>query len=114
MLLVRESSADNEGNSIRGFMHGEAQSNGWTVLDLQNFWLALHKIGWVQSAINSDAGDVGQLAYLLPDQKYSLVAPRGDVSTWERKSFTPDFKDAPEGGSIMYFYVRDAKVRPTS
>lgn len=110
LILVRESNADNEMESIRAFRKGEAQSNGWTVLDLQNFWISLHKIGWVESAINSDAGDVGQLAYRLPGGEYSLVAPRGDVSAWERKNFDAGFKGAPQGGALMYFYVRDESL----
>jgi hypothetical protein len=112
VILVRESNADNEMESIRAFRKGEAQSNGWTVLDLQHFWLALHKIGWVESAINSDAGDVGQLAYRLPDGEYSLVAPKQDVSNWERKTFKADFAGAPQGGAVMYFYVRDKRAEP--
>jgi hypothetical protein len=107
---VREPNTDSEGASIAGLQKWQAQSGGWNVPDLQNFWLSMLKARKVWNAINSDAGDVAQLAYLLPSREYSLISPRGDNPGYERRTFKPDFTNAPQGGSLMYFYVRDAEL----
>jgi hypothetical protein len=108
MILVREPKNDNEGTSIQNLIDGAPQSGGWNVPDLQRFWKSLMDRGLIWNAINSDAGDVGQLAYQLPDGNYNLIPPR-NASPFERKVFTPAFENAPQGGALMYFVVRDGK-----
>jgi hypothetical protein len=107
LLVVREPNFDSEAQSIQALEKRVPNGGGWMVSDVQNFWLALMKQGKIWNAINSDAGDVAQLAYLQRDGTYTLVSPRGDNPTFERRVFAPDFKNAPQGGALMYFYVRD-------
>ncbi|MDQ3814028.1 MAG: hypothetical protein M3347_08755, partial [Armatimonadota bacterium] len=102
LIVVKE--PDNEMASILAFRHNQPQAGGWTVPDLQRFWQAMVRANTVWNAVNSDAGGVAQLAYRLPDGKYALLP-----GTPQRLVFTPNFKNAPSGGSIMFFYVRDAK-----
>lgn len=109
MLLVREPQGDTEGISIRGLTDGVPQGRGWNVADLQRFWGAMQERGLIWNAINSDAGDVGQLAYIQPNGKYQLVSPQGDNPSFERREFSPQFEGAPQGGALMYFYVREEK-----
>ncbi len=106
MILVREPKGQDEGGSTNTFISGGVQSGGWNVPDLQRFWQSLMARGLIWNAINSDAGDVGQLAYELPGGSYNLIPPR-NASPFERKIFSPDFKNAPQGGALMYFLVRE-------
>ena len=103
LLFVKE--PDSETASVLAARHGAGWMGvslwgGWTVADVQRFWLS--KGVW--GAINSDAGDVAQLALLRPDKNYDLVPPR-QGSDQMRLKFKPDFKGAPHGGALMYFYV---------
>ncbi len=103
LLFIKE--ADSESASIIAARHGGgffgvSLWGGWTVADVQRFWQA--KGVW--DAINSDAGDVAQLALLRPDKNYDFVPPR-QGSAKMRLKFKPDFKNAPKGGALMYFYV---------
>ena len=108
LLFVKEPSSETQsGYSLRW---GLPDGDGWSVADVQRFWLALVKVGWVWNAINSDAGGVGQLTYLQPDGKYLFLPPG---ATTQRLVCAPDFENAPlakAGGAIMYFYVRDGKT----
>jgi hypothetical protein len=108
MILVHEPKQDGEGQSIRNLIKGNPQEGGWNVPDLQRFWKSLLAQGLIWNAINSDAGGVGQLCYLLPDGNYNLIPP-GSASPLERKIFTPQFQGAPQEGALMYFYVREEK-----
>jgi hypothetical protein len=102
LLFIKE--PDSESASIiavrRGNFFGVSLWGGWTVADVQRFWL--QKGVW--NAINSDAGDVAQLALLRPDKNYDLV-PSRQGSSKMRLKFKPDFTGAPDGGALMYFYV---------
>lgn len=103
LLFIKE--PDSESASIVAVRHGDGFMGlslwgGWTVADVQRFWLA--KGVW--GAINSDAGGVAQLALLRPDKNYDLV-PAQQGSFQMRLKFKPDFKNAPTGGALMYFYV---------
>jgi hypothetical protein len=80
---------------------------GWTVPDLQRFWLSMKSQG-VFNAINSDAGDVLQATLLRRDGNYDLIPPGWATREYSKKTFAPDFKGAPQGGALMYFYVRDS------
>ena len=75
---------------------------GWSVSDVQRFWQS--RGAW--NAINSDAGDVAQLAVTRPDQNYDLV-PSRQGSGQMRLTFGPQFAGAPDGGALMYFYVSE-------
>ena len=107
LLLVQE--PDTEGASILALLRGvptgsAAGKGGWMVSDVQRFWQAMK----VPNAVNSDAGGAAQLTYRLPDARYTLVTPRiGDIP--RRLICKPDFAQAPNGGAMMYFYVRELK-----
>ncbi len=106
MILVREPVGQNEGGSINDLVSGAPQRGGWNVPDVQRFWMSFLTQGKIWNAINSDAGDAGQLAYKLPDGNYTLIPPR-NASPFERKIFSPQFQNAPQGGALMYFLVRE-------
>lgn len=97
LLFVKQTGT--EGGAVMA-SHGHGPpTGGWTVSDEQRFWLAHGAWG----AINSDGGDVAQLAFLRPDGNYLLLPPIAQ----QRLTFTPDFPDAPQHGALLYFYVRD-------
>ena len=105
LLFVKE--GDSEGASISalrvgGGLLGVGLMGGWSVADVQRFWLAQGAWG----AINSDAGDVAQLSVLRPDGNYDLVPSRQSSSAM-RLTFGPDFAGAPDGGALMYFGVSE-------
>ena len=95
LLFVKE--PGNETESALAFRRGEIGRGGWTLYDLQRFWLS--KKVW--GAINSDGGNVAQLAHLQANGLYTLITEN------ERKTVTPEFENAPGGGALMYFYVRE-------
>ena len=100
LLVVVES--DHELGSKLALKRGEPDAGGWTLADLQRFWLAFGAWG----AVNSDGGAVTQLVLLRPDGKYEMQPPR--ISSPNRRLvFGRDFKNAPEGGTLMTFYVRE-------
>ncbi len=66
LLFVQD--PDTEASSAIQFRHGLAMVGGWSLADLQRFWLA--KGVW--GAINSDGGDIAQLTYLRTDGNYLL------------------------------------------
>ncbi len=85
--------------------------------DVQRFWLSLQRAKNISTAVNSDGGDVAQLLLLRPDNRYSFVAPRflldtlpnGKTRDATDKSVLPkDLNNAPRGGTLMSFYIRDA------
>lgn len=104
LLLVKE--PDNEAGSAVALKRGLPVAGGWTVPDLQRFWQSRN----VWCAVNSDAGDVAQLVYQRPDDRYEMIPPRW-ASNQMRLLLERDYSNAPKGGSIMYFYVRDASAR---
>ena len=107
LLFVKQTGT--EGGAVMA-SHGHGPpTGGWTVSDEQRFWLA--KGVW--GAINSDGGDVGQLTYLLPDGNYLLMPPRGGGHYRQRLIFPPDFPNAPPGGTLLYFFVRDTETTPS-
>lgn len=104
VLWVKE--PDSESGSAVAMRRGLPVGGGWTVPDLQRFWLSLKPQG-VFTAINSDAGDVLQTTQLRADGNYDLIPPGWATREYQRKTFAPDFVNAPNGGALMYFYVRD-------
>ncbi len=101
LLILNEPDTENE--SIRAFRAGTSAANpGWTVADLQRFWLALG----VEGAVNSDGGVVTQLAWERPDRKYEMLPPRL-VAPNKRLLFDDKFVGAPGGGSLMTFYIKE-------
>lgn len=104
LLLVKE--PDSEGSSIVAFRNGKPDSGGWTVADVQRFWLSLRRSRPLGSAVNIDAGGVAQMALMRPDKTYDYdVVPGQEESTAQRLQSSSSFTNAPRGGSIMYFYV---------
>jgi hypothetical protein len=102
LLFVKE--PDSETASIYAHDLGVPLAGGWTVADLQRFWLSLG----VWGAVNSDGGDLAQLLVRRDaDGGYDLTPPRW-ASRAMRLSLPPDGSGAPEGGALMYFVVRDA------
>jgi hypothetical protein len=100
LLVVKE--PDDESFSFIARYTRQPGDGGWTVADLQQFWKAFGAWG----AVNLDGGDVTQLAALRAGGRYLLVPPAW-ASKKRELSFSPRFWRAPQGGSIMYFYVRD-------
>lgn len=100
LLIVKE--PDAEAPSIIAFRDHLPLMGGWTVADEQRFWQQFG--AWC--ALNLDGGDVTQLTALRADGRYDLVPARWG-SGGMRLTFPPDLKDAPPGGSMMYFFIRD-------
>jgi len=101
LLFVKE--PDAEGVSMAAWDHGVPLGGGWSLPDEQRFWQALGAWG----AVNSDAGDVAQLAYRLTNGRYEL-SPAKWIFTGGRRDYGPEFNHAPQGGSLMYWVVREA------
>jgi hypothetical protein len=110
LLTVKE--PDDEGSSsvalswaVRGgpIPGGMLLTGGWTVPDVQQFWLS--KGVW--GAINSDAGGVLQLVFRHPKGNYTFVPPRQETGI-KRIETDVNWNGAIEGGgAIMYFLVRE-------
>ncbi len=101
LLFVKQTGT--EGGGIMA-SHGHGPPvGGWTVSDEQRFWLA-HKNIW--GAINSDGGDVAQLAYSLPDGNYCFL-PSISGGYYQQRLIVPPAFPAPPGGTLLYFLVRD-------
>lgn len=100
LLVVKE--PDHELASRIDQRFGKPMQGGWSLADIQRFWQARG----VWSAVNLDGGNVTQLLYQRSDRHYELVPPRWSSSEL-RKTLSPDLKGAPEGGTLMYFYVRE-------
>ena len=81
-------------------------TGGWTLADLQRFWVA--KGVW--GAINSDGGPPEQFTYKLANGRY-VLSPAQWAADGGRIECAPEFANAPHGGSLMYFYVRDVSGR---
>ena len=100
LLAVKE--PDWEAGSSYALQYKLPLGGGWTVADVQRFWLSRGADG----AINSDAGDVAQLAYRR-GKNYQLIPPRW-ASNQMRIDVKSDFSNAPHGGAVTYFTLRDA------
>jgi len=113
LLFVKE--PDSESASIVALHHGGGFMGlslwgGWTVADVQRFWLALRKAKGIENAINSDAGGVAQLVLLRPGGDYDFVPPQQGGAQMRMK-MKPEFKGAPAGGALMYFYVSESSKK---
>lgn len=103
LLFVKE--PDAEAASIAASQHRISMAGGWSVYDVARFFAALG----VWGAINSDAGDVGQLLYRKPSGAYDLVPPKW-TSREMRVKLLPDFSNAPPGGTLMYWIVCERRA----
>ena len=84
---------------------GLSLGGGWTVADVQRFWL---KKG-VWGAVNSDAGDVLQWVARTP-KGYEMMPPR-QGSARGRLQCAPNWNGAVAGGGAqMYFLVRETPI----
>lgn len=100
LLFVKAPTTETE--SALAFKHNTFIEGGWTLADVQRFWIS--KGVW--GAINSDGGGPAQLTNLRRDGNYGLIPPRWAADT-KRLVFSPAFAGAPVGGSLMYFYVNE-------
>ena len=105
LLIVKE--PDREGVSIAGFLFRIPVMGGWMVSDLQRFWSSKGVLG----AVNVDGGDVMEMVYRHDDGRYTMLPPRLG-SRAMRLEFDERFEGAPEGGTMMYFYVREGDDEP--
>lgn len=100
LLIVKE--PDREPISALAFKFHIPLMGGWSIADLQRFWLSVK----VWGAVNIDGGDVTQMAFLRENGRYEVVAPRW--STFKaRLRVNPCLDNEPKGGALMYFYVTD-------
>ncbi|MCS6860376.1 MAG: phosphodiester glycosidase family protein [Abditibacteriales bacterium] len=102
LLIVKE--PDSETASVWAFRHRVPLRGGWTVADLQRFWQAMK----VWGAVNIDGGEVTQMVYRRKDGQYAMIPPRW-AALQPLLLFPPSLPNAPEGGTLMYFYVRDTR-----
>jgi hypothetical protein len=102
LLIVRE--PDSETGSAIAAKRGLPVAGGWTLHDLQRFWMSMH----VWGAVNVDGGDVTQMVYRRGDGRYEMVPPRWATAEM-RVVLPPELSAAPEGGTLMYFYVREMR-----
>ncbi len=101
IIFVRE--PDEEWHSSMALTHGIPLGGGWTLSDLQKFWMALG----VWGAVNSDGGNVDQMTFRYPSGGYGLIPPMGTLSY--PAGYGPDLAHAPHSGALLYFYVRDQR-----
>ncbi|MCS7254900.1 MAG: phosphodiester glycosidase family protein [Armatimonadota bacterium] len=100
LLVVKE--PDREAISALALRFHIPLMGGWSVSDLQQFWLSMK----IWGAVNIDGGDVAQMAFLRDDGEYEVVPPRW--STFKgRLRINPCLSSEPKGGALMYFYVAD-------
>ena len=104
-LLVVDAPGTETGAKL-AVKYGGKQGAGWTLADLQRFWLKFGAWG----AVNNDGGSVTQFTYLRKDGLYEMLPPQ-IAAPRKRLTFHPDFQGAPQGGTLMTWFVRDAAGR---
>jgi hypothetical protein len=102
LLIVKE--PDSEGASLFALANRLPLQGGWTVADLQRFWISMG----VSNAVNIDGGDVTQLAALRSDGQYDIIPARW-ANRSKRMVVPANCQGAPAGGTMMYFYIREDK-----
>lgn len=103
-LAIKEQ--DDEGSSIMAVNERRYQPGGWTVADVQRFWLS--KGVW--AAINSDAGDAMQMTFARPGGGYTYLPPEFVARNTMRQNLDDQLKGAPQqGGALMYYYVYEKR-----
>jgi len=100
LLVAKE--PDSEAGSSIALKRDLPVAGGWTVADLQAFWVRKGVYG----AVNIDGGDVTQMVYLRGDGQYEMVPARWATAK-QRMTLPPTLEGAPQGGTLMYFHVRD-------
>lgn len=100
MYVLIVSEPDTETSSINAFRKHYAQVGGWSLADLQEFWMSLH----VWGAINSDGGLETQRTLLQQDGSYDLLTPQIGAPAKHIK-LAKDLSNAPPGGTLMSFFV---------
>jgi hypothetical protein len=107
LLAVKEPDMESSSSLALSFaVRGESippnttLGGGWTVADVQKFWE--NKGVW--GAMNSDAGDVLQLALKEKDSSYDLIPPR--IGSDKMRLIMPmEAPNLKKGGALMYFYI---------
>ncbi len=95
---------------------------GWTLGDLQRFWLSMRDQNGVRSAVVFDGGDVAQAAWKRPNGNFQVLAPRIALAPKEsatlRLESDAKFQNARvqslRGGALTYFFVREEKKESVS
>jgi hypothetical protein len=100
LLVVNE--PDTENAAKMALKRGTDDMTGWTLEDLQRFWLSFGAWG----AVNSDGGVVTQLVWRRQDGRYEMLPPRTGSAS-QRLLLEPDFSNAPSGGTLLTFYVSE-------
>lgn len=91
---------DNEITSKRAYRDRISEGDGgWTVADLQKFWISFG----ADFAVNNDGGMVAQLVHLQADGSYEFVPPKW-VSD-KRVKLGPTLEGAPKGGGTLMSWV---------
>jgi len=101
LLFVKDFGTETE-NAL-AFRHGRPGKGGWTLADLQRFWQAKQ----VWGAINSDGGGPAQLTFLLRNGHYLFIPAQWAAGNQRLEMSPAASTNAPQGGTLMYFYVRD-------
>lgn len=99
VLIVIE--ADHEVGSKLAVKYGGEDPSGWTLADLQDFW----KKRGTWGAMNSDGGVVTQLALRRPTGSYEVVSSLQSNQPGRKVFQSPGL--APDGGSLLTFYVHE-------
>jgi hypothetical protein len=116
LLFVKE--PDGETTSRAAVLQSRAAVGGWTLADVQRFWLALG----ATDAVVTDGGDVAQLAYRTASKadnhNWFLVPPRFSTAAGAAtKRFSPSSlaqipKAARVGGALSYFMIWRTAATP--
>ncbi len=104
LYLLVVNAPETENASKLALLHGGAIGGGWTLADLQRFWLSFGAWG----SVNSDGGAVTQLVFLRRDGRYEMLPPRIAAPN-QRLLFDRNLESPPQGGTLMTFFVRSMK-----
>jgi len=113
VLFVKE--PDGETPSRAAVQRWKPAYGGWTLADVQRFWLAMKREKGVWHAVSSDGGDVAQLAQREANGSFEMRPPRMSLESGRAtrrlmiKPNQPLPHELRHGGALMYFYVYDTK-----
>lgn len=101
---------DNELQSkLTARRRGKGPDGGWTLRDLQAFWMSFG----IANAINSDGGMVAQWLVRMPSGRYEFQPPRW-VAGPGQVELPEDLSGAPRGGGTLMSFVVTAPSRSSN
>ncbi len=111
VLVVKE--PDGEAPSRELVRRRERGRGGWTLADVQRFWLALG----VPDAVGFDGGDVAQAAWRRADGSFEVLAPRltlppkqsATLRLRSDSTFQTPAVRALHGSALSFFWVREVR-----